>query len=158
MERNRGGGKTKAAQITRKSCISWERRPEKFSLLQSTQKCLHNASILFSCLKKWIISFVYISNDLPLPGYLSISPQSTASLSSLPFASVRVFPHTPRRRIKQNRGQARGSQSSAFSLSGCGDCTPDWENRAESGTGQDPSLVGSKCLWSGGEKAIFKDL
>jgi hypothetical protein len=35
-----------------------------------------------------IILFIYISNDIPLPGYSSATP-----LSPLPFASMRVLLH-----------------------------------------------------------------
>jgi hypothetical protein len=44
---------------------------------------------MFFTFLKLIILFVYISNDLPLPGYPSTNPPSL-----LPFASMRVLLHT----------------------------------------------------------------
>jgi hypothetical protein len=41
-----------------------------------------------------IIPFTYNSNHIPLPGYPSINPHPTYPLSSLPFGSVRVLPHS----------------------------------------------------------------
>lgn len=47
----------------------------------------------FVCLFVFVILFVYISNDIPLPGYPSTTPIST--LSSLPFAPIKLFPYLP---------------------------------------------------------------
>jgi hypothetical protein len=41
-----------------------------------------------------IIPFVYISNDIPFPGYHSTKPH-IISLSSLHLASMRVLPYSP---------------------------------------------------------------
>jgi hypothetical protein len=48
---------------------------------------------IFEFFFKLITPFVYISNDLSLPGYPSTKPHPTSALSPLLFASLRVLPH-----------------------------------------------------------------
>jgi hypothetical protein len=63
-----------------------------------TNGCHHIQLFIFFILFLLIIPFIYISNDIPLHGYPSTIqvPYPTTSLSSLPFASMRVLPHLSR--------------------------------------------------------------